>query len=60
MMKLMLILGCVEYHVLIYEMCEIDPSKFGRGYEMQDYRKSTKIDYGWRTFAQSQNLEAET
>ena len=46
MMKLMLILGCAEYHVLIYEMCEIDPSEFGRDYEMKDYRKSTKNDYG--------------
>ena len=31
---------------ITFEMCEIDPSEFGRDYEMQDYRKSTKNDYG--------------
>ena len=43
----MLISGCVEYHVLIYENCKI---------VYNHYRKTAKIGNGWRTFAQTQNL----
>jgi len=39
-MNLMLISGCVEYHVLIYERCKIHPSEFGRDYGMQDCLQS--------------------
>jgi len=32
----MLISGCAEYHVLIYERCGIHLSEFGRDYGMKD------------------------
>ncbi|KAH1202489.1 hypothetical protein GmHk_17G048944 [Glycine max] len=34
-MNLMLISGCIEYHVLIYGRCKIHPSEFERDYGMQ-------------------------
>ena len=63
-MNLMLILGCAEYHVLMYEICRIHPSEFGRDYGVHDclyhWRKTAKIGNGWRTFRQSKNLQART
>ena len=35
-MNLMLISGCVKYHVLIYESCRIHPSELGRDYGVYD------------------------
>jgi len=63
-MNLMLLSGCAEYDVLIYERCRfthlnlewITKCKIVYNH----WRKSAKISYGWKTFAQSQNLEGRT
>ena len=60
----MLILGCVEHHVLIYESCKIHHLNLEGTTESRivynHHRKTTKIENGWRNFVQSQNFLSGT
>jgi len=60
-MNLILILGCVEYYVLIYENEKFTHVNLEGIIECKIVynhgRKTAKIGSGWKSFANSQNLE---